>query len=84
MLQNKRQNYHHSHMPNPGEIVELPQLSRHMLDRDGKYIVESFNLTDSADYHYSKGIHCVNLRRLRDGQQITVAGQWCDVLHWLN
>ena len=86
MLKNKRQNYHHSQLPALGAIVELPGLCRHGLPEDvgGKWIVESFPLTDSPDYRHAIGIHTVNLRRLSDGKIKTVAGIWCDVLHWLN
>lgn len=86
MLNNKRQNYHHSKLPSLGDIVELPGLLRNGLPEDyaGKWIVESFPLTDSPDYHYSYGVHTVNLRRLSDSKKINVSGIWCDVLHWLN
>ena len=86
MLKNKRQNYHHTpHMPALGAIVELTGLLRNSdpAEVGGKWIVESFPLTDSPDYRHSIGIHTVNLRRLSDGTQKKVSAFWCDVLHWM-
>lgn len=84
MLKSKRQNYHHTHMPALGAIVELTGLLKHSNPDDvgGKWIVESFPLTDSPDYRHSVGIHTVNLRRLSDGRLKTVSAFWCDILHW--
>ena len=73
MLDNKRQNFHHSILPKLGEIVTLPDLHK-----PGKWIVESFNLCDSANYRYSIGIHLVNLAAIRDRRiKTTVSGFWC-------
>jgi hypothetical protein len=75
MLDNKRQNYHHSKLPELGTIVTLPNLSNH--GYTGKWIVESFNLCDNV-LPYSVGIHLVNVRSLRDRNVLaTVSGFYC-------
>jgi hypothetical protein len=80
MLNNKRQNYHHSKLPEPGDIVSLDSLKRISPDYSGKWIVESFNLCDNV-YNYSVGIHLVNLALLRDRDvKRTVSGFYCDVI----
>lgn len=79
MLQNKRQNFHHSKLPNVGDIVTIPWFPTHTYT--GKFIVESFNLCDSADYHHSYGIHLVNLALLADRDvKYTVSGYYCEVI----
>lgn len=72
MLTGTRQNYHHSTLPEPGAIGYIVGLRAAKFE--GKWIVEAFPLTDSADYRYSLGIHTVYLRRLRDGRQCKVSG----------
>lgn len=62
MLNNKRQNFHHSHLPNLGEIGNIVGLST--VNPKRKCIVESFPLNDSADPRYSVGIHTINVRFL--------------------
>ena len=76
MLTSRRQNFHHSKLPQPGEIGYLII----GCDRSGRFryhggprrkcIVESFPLTDSPDYRYSIGIHTVTVRFL-DSQERT-------------
>jgi len=72
MLTTTRQNFHHSKLPAAGAVGYIVGLQR--AEFKGKWIVESFPLTDSPDYHYSYGIHTVNLRRLADNRQCKVSG----------
>lgn len=62
-----RQNFHHSKLPDLGQVVELPSGKRG--------IVESFPLCDNV-LPYSIGIHTVNVRRLDNGKTIRIAGHW--------
>lgn len=72
MLKNKRQNFHHSKLPNLGDIVDTP-----LRELPGKWIVTSFNLCDNV-LPYSVGIHLVNLELLSDRNiQKTVSGFYC-------
>ena len=74
MLTGRRQNFHHSKLPQPGEMGYI--ITGH--DRFGgpyyhggrrrKCIVESFPLTDSPYYRYSIAIHTVTVRFL-DNQE---------------
>jgi hypothetical protein len=81
MLKNNRQNFHHSKLPQIGDIVEVHTHPLRQGNRYAKFIVESFNLTDSADYRYSIGIHCVNIANLANRNECyTVAGHWCEVV----
>jgi hypothetical protein len=78
MLDNKRQNFHHSKLPSLGDIVILPGL--HNVGYTGKWIVESFNLCDNI-LPYSIGIHTANLVSLRDRNiRTTVSGFHCEVV----
>ena len=79
MLQNRRQNYHHSKLPNPGELVTLsPAITDTPRESREKWIVESFNLTDSPAWNgifYSLGIHLATVRSLKDRNKTrTVSG----------
>lgn len=76
MLNNKRQNYHHSKLPNLGDIVIVKCF--HM-DKQNKWIVESFPLCDNV-LPYSIGIYTVNIRNLSNGQTNQVSGHWCEVI----
>lgn len=71
MLTNKRQNFHHSKLPELGEIVTLP------LKMYGKVkaIVISFPLCDNV-LTYSIGIHMCHIRRLDNNKIIHIAGHW--------
>lgn len=81
MLENKRQNFHHSELPNMGEIVTLESLKSISPDYAGKWIVVSFNLCDNPSYSYSVGIHLVNLALLADRDITrTVSGFYCEVI----
>ena len=80
MLTGCRQNFHHSKLPQPGEMGYL--ITGH--DRFGnpcyqggrrrKCIVESFPLTDSPDYRYSIGIHTVTVRFLDNQERRRCSG----------
>lgn len=77
MLDNKRQNYHHSKLPKLGAIVEVRIRPLQQNERYEKFIVESFNLCDNA-LPWSIGIHLVNLVSLRDRRvRVTVSGFYC-------
>lgn len=76
MLKSVRQNFHHSKMPNIGDIVTIPNIS-HLTFSGCKAIVTSFNLCDSPDYRFSYGIHLVNVELLRDRDiKYTIAGYY--------
>ena len=80
MLTGRRQNFHHSTLPQPGEMGYI--VIGH--DRFGSpcyhggqrrvCIVESFPLTDSPDYRYSIGIHTVTVRFLDNQERRRCSG----------
>ena len=80
MLTGRRQNFHHSKLPEPGEMGYI--VTGH--DRFGSpcyhggrrrvCVVESFPLTDSPDYHYSIGIHTVTVRFLGNQERRRCSG----------
>lgn len=77
MLKNERQNFHHSKMPNVGDIVTIPEFLTALTFSGCKAIVTNVGLCDSANYHYSYGIHLVNVELLRDRNiKYTIAGHW--------
>ncbi len=57
MLYGKRQNIHHSKLPSPSAIGHIVGLST--VNPRRRCIVSHYPLCDSADYHYSIGIHTV-------------------------
>src|SRR5687767_14888355 len=65
MLNCKRQNIHHSKLPQPGEIGFVQGLET---DATRKCIVSHYPLTDSPDYRYSIGILTVFVRFLDNGE----------------
>lgn len=80
MLNNKRQNFHHSKLPNLGDIVIVKTHPLGMGQTYKRFIVESFNLCDNV-LPYSIGIHMVNLSSLHNrNEKYTVAGQLCEVV----
>ena len=84
MLNNKQQNYHHSKLPNLGDIVKVNIHSRDFMLANKKrwqnWIVVSFNLNDNVS-PYSVGIHLVNLELLRDRNvKFTCSGFYCEVV----
>ena len=80
MLTGRCQNFHHSKLPQPGEMGYL--ITGH--DRFGGpcydggrrrvCIVESFPLTDSPDYRNSIGIHTVTVRFLDNQERRRCSG----------
>lgn len=84
MLNNKRQNYHHSKLPNIGDIIKVQiDNKNHPLatkKRFQNWIVTSFNLCDNV-LTYSYGIHLVNLELLRDRNiKLTCSGFYCEII----
>jgi len=74
MLNCKRQNVYHSNLPPPGAIGHIVGLST--IDPRRKCMVSHYPLCDSADYHYSIGIHTCWVRFL-DNQEFTrFSGFW--------
>jgi hypothetical protein len=82
MLTGRRQNFHHSQLPQPGEIgyiiigYERFGSPRYHGGRRRKCIVESFPLTDSPDYRYSIGIHTVIVRFLGSQERARYSGAY--------
>lgn len=74
MLQGKRQNTHHSKLPQPGAIGRINGLST--VNPRRKCIVSHYPLCDSADYRYSIGIHTVWVRFLDNGEFARFSGFW--------
>ena len=76
-------NVHRSKLPQPGEIVYLIRGQDRwgapvfLYGRRERFIVESYPLTNAADPRYSRGIHLVWLRSLRDGHEAYVSGFYC-------
>lgn len=72
MLKNKRQNFHHSKLPELGTIVHNPVPSL-----QGKWIVTSFGVCDNV-LPYSIGIHLVTVESLANRNvQATISGFYC-------
>lgn len=74
MLNCKRQNYHHSKLPAVGKIGTIQGLCT--VNPERKCIVSHYNLTDSADYRYSIGIHCIYVRFLDNNEIREFSGMW--------
>ncbi len=74
MLRGEHQNIHHSKLPRPGTIGHIVGLSTISARR--KCIVTAYPLTDSADYHFSIGIHTVFVRFLDTGVIERFSGNW--------
>lgn len=70
-------NTHHSKLPSLGQIVNIRGLERNGFNSRERWIVESFPLCDAADWRYSRGIHTVHVRRLRDSRRARVSGFYC-------
>jgi hypothetical protein len=76
MLQNKRQNFHHSKLPNIGEVVKVPEYICNRLSinpKHNKAIVVSFPLCENSR-PYSIGIHTVNVMMLKDRSIKKISG----------
>lgn len=78
MLHCLRQNIHRSKLPLPGAIGHIAGL--HTVNPRRKCIVSHFPLCDSADYHYSIGIHSVWVRFLDNGELARFSGLWFEEL----
>ena len=78
MLHCLRQNIHRSKLPRPGAIGHIAGL--HTVNPRRKCIVSHFPLCDSADYHYSIGIHSVWVRFLDNGELARFSGFWFEEL----
>jgi len=76
MLQNKRQNFHHSKLPELGMITKIPKEVCNRLNGINpkvSYIVESFPLCDNCR-PYSLGIHTCIIKSLKDGTRHRISG----------
>lgn len=73
-------NIHRSKLPAPGAVGYLTggrnRLGEvlYLHGRRERVIAESFNVTDSADPRYSRGIHLATFRYLGRGDRVTVSG----------
>lgn len=77
MLTCNRQNTHRSKLPSYGTIGRIVGLST--VNPNRRCIVSHYNLCDSADWRYSRGIHTVFVRFLDNGECRQFACQWfCD------
>jgi hypothetical protein len=76
MLYGKRQNTHHSKLPNPGAIGTIVGLERSGIDLRRKCIVVAFPLTDSPNPRYSLGIHTCWVRFLDNNEIARFSGIW--------
>jgi hypothetical protein len=74
MLKCDRQNIHRTKLPKPGTTGHIIGLS--IIDWRRKCIVVAYPLTDSADYHFSVGIHSVFVRFLDNGEIRRFSGIW--------
>ncbi len=74
MLKGDRQNFHHSKLPKPGTVGRIVGLST--VDERRKCIVIAYPVTDSADYHFSIGIHTLFVRFLHNGEVQQFSGVW--------
>lgn len=71
-------NVHRSKLPALGAIVIVRTRPLGPGRRFRRFMVEAFNLNDSADPRYSCGIHLAHIRALDNGQRFTVAGHFCE------
>lgn len=74
MLKGEQQNIHQSKLPKPGTVGHIVGLST--IGKRSKCIVIAYPLTDSADYHFSIGIHTVFVRFLHNGEIRQFSGIW--------
>lgn len=66
MLKGIRQNFHHSKLPRSGTIGRIIGLAS--VNSHRRCMVMAYPLTDSADYHFSIGIHTIFVRFLDNNQ----------------
>jgi hypothetical protein len=78
MLKNKRQNFHHSKLPNIGDIVTVAiDIMCNHRRRYRKFRVEAFPLCDSPQYRgrfMSLGIHTCIISALDNGEIAKMSG----------
>lgn len=75
----QKSNIHHSKLPAIGAIVEVHTRALQPGHRYARYIVEAYNLCDSADFRYSHGIHLVHIALLANrNERHIVSGHWCE------
>lgn len=81
MLKYARQNYHHSKLPDPGEIVYIAGLRGNSLNGK-KCVVSHYRLFENWQWYGidklipGRGIHCAYVRVLATGEIVRIAGQW--------
>ena len=76
MLNNKKQNYHHSKLPNLGLVAKIPDEICNRVNgirANTKHIVIAFPLCDNV-LPYSKGIHTCLIKSLHDGKIHKISG----------
>lgn len=73
MLHEKRQNFHYSKLPTPGEIGYIVGLQT--VDPRRKCIVSHYPLCDN-DHPYSIGIHTMWVRFFDNGELARFSGIW--------
>ena len=78
LMLNNKHNFNSSELPKIGDIVTVQMRELQSNQRYERFIVESYNLCDNI-LPYSKGIHLVNLTRLKDNAKFQVSGHWCVV-----
>ncbi len=66
-------NYHHSKLPELGEIGRIKGLST--IDQKRKCVVEAYPLCDNV-LPYSKGIHTIHVKFLDNGESSRFSGHW--------
>lgn len=74
----KRTNFHHSKLPNVGELVTL-RLSL-VAPPTRKFRVVAYPLCDNV-LPYSLGIHTVYLQALDNAQELRVSGHLCQSIY---
>lgn len=85
MLNNKRQNFHHSKLPNIGEIGHITNGQNrygetlYINGLKEPYIVESFPLCDNVR-PYSFGIHTAHFRNLKTGERKQFSGFYFETI----
>lgn len=83
MLQGKRQNIHRSKLPDAGQVGYITGGCNRFGEvlywkgEKTRFIVESFPLCDNV-WPWSRGIHTVLVRRLRDGARFRFSGFYFD------
>jgi hypothetical protein len=84
MLKSKRQNYHHSKLPEPGEIGYLVDYKGRFNEKyyyggKQKYQVIAYPLCDNV-LPWSKGIHTAYFKSLKNGKIIKMSGFYFEAI----